>query len=174
MKKIVALLLAIVCLMSSSVAFAAKATPTATPKPDYAAMDIEVAAKAVAEAANSNTCTVRSIEIDPEVIFIDVDFGRSYYAESLLIGAVRYAIDVARDIFAHDKAPMIYLRYHEAGRDKYGNAVDMTTITIRLAKATAAKMDLDWMYDSAARTQKLFLDACDGYSLHKDYKGVLE
>lgn len=69
---------------------------------------------------------------------------------------------------------MIYLRFHENGRDNYGKQVDMTTITIRLKKETAAKMDLAYMLDSAARTQKLFLDVVDGYSLYKDYKGILE
>lgn len=148
--------------------------PTATPLPDYAAMKIEDAARLICESASDGVCILRSIEIDPEVIFIDAEFGSAYKDQSRLIGAVRYTIRIAQEIFAHKDAPMIYLRFHENGRDQYGNQVDMTTITIRLKRETAAKMNLPYMLDSAARTQKLFLDAADGYSLHKDYKEILK
>jgi hypothetical protein len=148
--------------------------PTATTKPDYSSMKIADAARAICEAASDGVCLLRSIEIDPDVVIIDAEFGRSYNTQSRLIGSVRYTIRIAQEIFKHKDAPMIYLRFHENGRDNYGNQVDMTTITIRLKKATAAKMDLDYMLDSAARTQKLFLDVVDGYSLYKDYKAILE
>jgi hypothetical protein len=137
-------------------------------------MKIADAARAICEAASDGVCLLRSIEIDPDVVIIDAEFGRSYNTQSRLIGSVRYTIRIAQEIFKHKDAPMIYLRFHENGRDNYGNQVDMTTITIRLKKSTAAKMDLAYMLDSAARTQKLFLDVVDGYSLHKDYKAILE
>ena len=148
--------------------------PTATPKPDYTSMKIEDAARAICEAASDGVCILRSVEVDPEVVFIDAEFGKIYSDQSRLICAVRYTIKIAQEIFAHKDAPMIYLRFHENGRDNYGNQVDMTTITIRLKRETAAKMDLAYMLDSAARTQKLFLNAVDGYSLYKDYKAILE
>jgi hypothetical protein len=137
-------------------------------------MKIADASRAICEAASDGVCLLRSIEIDPDVVIIDAEFGRSYNTQSRLIGSVRYTIRIAQEIFAHKDANMLYLRFHEKGRDNYGNQVDMTTINIRLKKETAQKMDLAYMLDSAARTQKLFLDAVDGYSLHKDYKGILK
>lgn len=99
--------------------------------------------------------------------------GDSYWDNSsLLIAAVEYAIDFQRATFARDDVPQIVLQFIEYGRDKYGQRVDMTTITMRMTKERTAKLDLDYFREYAYSRQLDYLNAIDGYSLHREYKSV--
>lgn len=141
---------------------------------DYTSMILTDAVNLAGLNAKNDVCSLLSFDAaDPEVIILDVnmDVHDSGYA---LSRAIRYCIDTANALFQRNDVPMIYFKFWEPGRDKNGNAVDMMTITMRLRKTTAEKMDMDYFYQYPANNQLRFLNAIDGYSLHKDYKAVAQ
>lgn len=141
---------------------------------DYTSMILTDAVNLAGLNAKNDVCSLLSFDAaDPEVIILDVDMDvrDSGYALSC---AICYCIDTANALFQRNDVPMLYLKFWEPGRDKNGNAVDMMTITMRLRKTTAEKMDMDYFYQYPANNQLRFLNAIDGYSLHKDYKAVAQ
>lgn len=153
-----------------------KSTATATPtaEPDYTTMPAAEAARIITGAASGRTCKVRSIEVFNGEIYIDTDINTSLLDEwSILVDVIRYTIDVARDIYDCQGCTSAVFRFHEPGRDKYGNAIDLTTITLRLNKTTAEKMNLDYFHEYAPTKQKAFFDVCDSCSMYKEYKDAM-
>lgn len=149
--------------------------PTATiaPATDYKSMPLEEAVQAIGQNTYNWHWEIRSCEVYPDVVYVDVAQNGAYYdTSSLLISAIRFSIDYMKEAFQLDGIPQLYFRFHENGRDKNGQQVDMTTITMRITKEKAAELDLDYFHEYAVTRQLAYLNAINGYSLHKDYKAV--
>lgn len=152
----------------------ATATVAPTAVPDYTTMPANKAARIITTAANSRTCNMRTVEVFDNEIYIDVDINASLMDEqNILVNVIRYTIDVARDIYDCKGCNSAVFRFHEPGRDKYGNAIDLTTITLRLNKTTVQKMNLDYFHEYAPTKQKAFFDVCDSHSMYKEYKDAM-
>ena len=118
----------------------------------------------------SSYCIVADFDSsDPEVIMVDVTM-EVLVTENALSEAIKYCIRVCRDLFVREDIPMIRFCYWEPA---VGGGT-MCTITIRLEKETASRIDLDYYEKWTANNQLEFLRQVDGYSLHRDYKRVAQ
>lgn len=142
---------------------------------DYSSMSAEEAANAIGKSIKNSYWKFDSCEMDPEVVFVDVRQDGIYWDESsLLIYAIQFSIDYIKEAFTCDGIPQLYFRFHENGRDKNGQQVDMTTITMRVTKEKAAALDLDYFHEYSYTQQLAFLKAINGYSLHASYKAIAQ
>jgi hypothetical protein len=149
------------------------ATPVVTEAADLKAMPIDQALAAITEKADGIPWKTRAVTIEPDVIIVDAQKNNDLLKEkSLLIGSIHYAIDVTKEAFTINDVQQLYFRFHENGRDDNGQQVDMTTITMQITKEKAAELNLDYFREWAATKQLAYLNAIDGYSMHKDYKAI--
>ena len=171
MRKIFALLLSLVLLPCASLA----EMETIPEKPDYLAMPIEEAAMAIGQNTLEAYWQFLSCEVYPDVIYVDVkQEGLFFDTQSLLIASIRFAIEYMQEAFLLDQAPQLYFRFHENGRDQYGQQVDMITITMRITREKAAELNLEYFHEYAVTKQLAFLQAINGYSLFRDYKAIAQ
>lgn len=150
-------------------------TPIATEAVALVDMPMDQALGVITQNADSVSWKTVNVTIDPDVVWIDADRNNDLLGdESMLIGSIRYAIDVMQEAFQLDGVPQLYFRFHENGRDSNGQQVDMITITMRITKEKADELDLDYFHEWAITKQLAFLKAIDGYSLYKDYKAIAQ
>ena len=158
----------------ANMATTATIAPTNTPEPDLKAMTAQEAAETATAFANSSTCTTRAVSAESDVCMIEIDMDHLFSDNSAMINSIQYCCDLAPMIFKNDDIPMIYLQFFEKGRDKYGNEIDMMTITMRLTRDTAEKMNFEY-FDTWAYTRQLaFFSVLDGYSLYGEYKKIAQ
>lgn len=150
-------------------------TAAASQAVDYRKTPVEEAVFAIGQNTKEAYWTFLSCEVYPDVIYVDVKQEGLYFDNSsLLIAAIRYSIEYIQEAFLLDDVPQLYFRFHENGRDKNGQQVDMTTITMRITKEKAAELNLDYFYEYAVTKQLAYLNAINGYSLYKDYKAIAQ
>lgn len=171
MKKLFALLSVLILLSCSSFA----ETETILEKPDYSAMPIEEAVLLIGQNTTEAYWEFLSCEVYPDVIYVDVQQeGFFFDTQSLLIASIRFAIEYMQEAFLLDQVPQLYFRFHEKGRDQYGQQVDMITITMRITREKAAELNLEYFHEYAVTKQLAFLQAINGYSLFRDYKAIAQ
>lgn len=151
-----------------------KATATATVRPDYYSLPIENAVSMIAEAAQTNDCTTRSVSYYPDMIEIEVNMKNRYDTQLMLNSAIAYSMKAFPMFFEHPDSPQVRFTFWEPGRDKYGNPIDMCTISMRLERETYEKINWAFYKQNQYTHVKNYLDILDGHSLYKDYKAVLE
>lgn len=168
-------LLALLCVLILVPCMALAETTAIEEKPDYAAMPLEEAALTIGQNTTEAYWKMLSCEVYPDVIYVDVKQEGFYFDESsLLIASIRFAIEYMQEAFLLDDVPQLYFRFHENGRDKNGQQVDMTTITMRITKEKAVELDLEYFHEWAVTKQLAFLKAINGYSLYRDYKAIAQ
>lgn len=146
---------------------------TATIEPDYYSMPIKQAAPLMASAVQTMDCTTRNVTVVDDLITIDVSLESGFTTKSMLNNAVAYSMKAFQTFFEHAATPQLYLKFWEPGRDKYGNLVDMCTITMRLERETYNKINWDYYNKNKYTQTQNYLNILDGHSLHNAYKEVL-
>lgn len=156
-----------------------KAIKTATEnnddEPNYNELNLEVAIEQIALRSDDGVCHFRNYEFYPgEELHIHVDMKNLYDNRNTISDTICFSIDFARRAFLRDDITMIRFFFHEAGRNSYGQQVDMQTITMKIKKTTFQKINIDYIYKWPATNQLLYLNALDAYTLYKDYKRVVK
>lgn len=144
-------------------------------EPDYAALPLDEAINAIAEHSNDGVCYFREYTFYPgEEIHIHVDLRNLYDERNTISDVIRFSIDFSRRAFTRNDIPQIRFFFHEPGHNASGQRIDMQTITMKIKKATFAKIDIDYYYKWTANNQLAYLKALDAYTLYRDYKQVVK
>lgn len=119
--------------------------------------------------------TVREIKHENGKLTVVVDVENGWmFRGNTITHTIRFMCDFSALAFAHSEVQSVTAEYMTEGVDDYGKPVDMMIITYTLNRATAEKMDLEYMSYSAAASHAPFLRVVNDYAMTMDYMGAIK
>ena len=143
--------------------------------PDWANMPFPDCLKPMADEITQYNQTVREVKFAKGVVTIVVDVENGWMSRSNTItNTIRFMCDFCAKAFTHDKAKTVVAEFMTEGVNDYGHSVDLMIITYTLKRATAEKMNLEYMSYSAAAGHAPFLRVVDDYGMIADYMQAIK
>ncbi len=141
--------------------------PTATSAPDFDAMHAEAAVRALAEYYENPSITFDSVMELDGLVNVQARITNEIWDERMAVQRVcQYVLRIAQHAFENSAVDSLVFYFDSELRDMYGNLDTSRVCNINISRATAEKINYDWMIDRVYISTKEVLAVFDDYTVH--------
>ena len=149
--------------------------PTATPGPDYSAMNLETVAESLAKQYKGSAFEYVSVFENDGAVSIDMTLKSFFNEKTAVRDCCTFVLKVSKQLFTDSGAKSLIVNFDGAAKDAYGNSKKSRAIEILIKDSTAKKINYDYMIDHVWSSTSDFLSITDRYYVHPSLqKGVYD